>query len=287
MSRLPAVGGAAFQGRPGAFSEIAARVLAGADAPLVPCDTFAAAVAALDVGQVRLAVLPIVNVIAGGVAEALDLVVARDDLVVVGAVTVPVEMALLAPPGVPVEAIRRVHSHPVALAQCRRFFAAHPSMTPVPAFDTAGAVEAVVAEATGDEAALAGVHAAAIYGAAVLREGVQDHPANATRFLALARAATAPPEDADRCLVVATLPDAALGELLVALAREGWEASLVERRPEGSSLGRARVVVELARRGGGVPARGPWHAAMAAGVRPEVRGAYRAKPPVNAVETAA
>lgn len=250
----PSVGEAAYQGRPGAFSEVAARAFVGETAALVPCPTFGAVVDALDRGLARHAVLPVVNAIAGGVGEALDLVAARADLVVVGATTVPVAMALVAPPGVPFDAIRRVRSHPVALAQCRRFFEAHPALAPVVDVDTAGAVEAVVAEDRGDEAALASVRAAHLHGAAVLRRGVQDHPANATRFLCLVRADAADrlrfTQDLDTAplrLAVWTGPDAGLLHLLARCEADGWRLRHIERRPHPAGSGHGRFVLELAR----------------------------------------
>ncbi len=227
--------GVAYQGRPGAFGDGAARRVGGAGEETVPCATFEAVVEALVSGRVRRGVLPVVNVLAGGVGAALDLVAARGDVAVVGAVTVPVVLALIAPPGVGMEAVRRVRSHPVALAQCRGFFGAHPQIEAVADFDTAGAVEAVVAENRGVEAALAHIDAARVYGGCVLARAVQDHPANATRFLVLARTADAPPApDASTdtaAVAVWTGPDAGLGAVLTALAAAGWRLAHIERRP--------------------------------------------------------
>ena len=214
----------------------------------VPCATFEAVVEALVSGRVRRAVLPVVNVLAGGVGAALDLVATRADATVVGALTVPVALALIAPPGVAVEALRRVRSHPVALAQCRRFFAARPQIEAVADFDTAGAVEAVVAAARGDEAALAHTDAARVYGGCVLAEAVQDHPANATRFFVLARTADAPPVSpgATAAVAVWTGRDAGLGAVLTALAAAGWRLAHIERRPAPDLLPTAEAATGAA-----------------------------------------
>ncbi len=245
----------AYQGRPGAFGEAAARAVAGAVGALLPCPTFEAVVAALAAGKARRAVLPVVNTAVGGVGEALDLVAARTDTAVVGAVTVPVAMALVAPPGVAFGAIRRVRSHPVALAQCRAFFRAHPHIEPVIDFDTAGAVEAVVAAGQGDEAALGSVRAARVYGGCVLRERVQDHARNATRFLVLARAGEPSPEASEamrHAVAVWTGADAGLAEVLARLAAAGWRLAHIERRPADDGDGSTgRFVLDLAWTGGG------------------------------------
>lgn len=92
---------------------------------------------------------------------------------------------LIAPRGVALAEVRRVYSHPVALAQCTRFLAGHPEVEPVPVHDTAGAVRLIVEEGRGDAAAIASETAAEIYGAQVLERAIEDNAQNFTRFLLL------------------------------------------------------------------------------------------------------
>lgn len=100
-----------------------------------------------------------------------------------GEITLLIVQALVGPPGATLPGIRRVFSHPVALAQCRRFFRSHPEMTAVPAFDTAGAVAEIVLRGCEAHAAIASVGAARQWGAVVLQENIQDRPDDFTRFV--------------------------------------------------------------------------------------------------------
>jgi prephenate dehydratase len=177
-----AVGTAAYQGVPGAFSEEAARQLLGEDAELRPCATLTEVFAALEIGRVDAVVVPVENSLAGAVPGCADLI-ARHPVHIVAERLQPIAHALMAPPGVPLSAVRRVRSHPVALAQCAAFFREHPNLQPVAAFDTAGAVADLMSSGSRDEAAIASRRAAALYGAAVLAEDIQDRADNVTRFL--------------------------------------------------------------------------------------------------------
>src|SRR5207253_8203492 len=95
---------------------------------------------------------------------------------------------LIAPHGVALKDIRRVHSHPVALAQCEKFLRANQQIEVVPAYDTAGSVKMIVENDSRDEAAIAGATAAAVYGADIIVESIEDNVRNYTRFLLLTRA---------------------------------------------------------------------------------------------------
>ena len=91
------------------------------------------------------------------------------------------------------EGLRRVYSHPVALAQCGRFLRAHPHLEAVPLHDTAGAVRIVIERGSLEEAAIASDRAGRIYGAATLAAGIEDHARNFTRFVLAAPAHAALP----------------------------------------------------------------------------------------------
>ncbi len=179
---------AAYQGAPGAFSEEAARGAIGHDARLLPCATFDEVFDALEDGRVSRAVVPVENSLAGPVAPVVRLLAERE-VETVGEVTIRIAQTLIAPPGASFETIRRVRSHPVALKQCLGFFDRNPALTPVEDYDTAGAVEHVVASGSLEEAAIAAKRAAEVYGGVVLEEEIQDSPDNRTRFLVIVRRA--------------------------------------------------------------------------------------------------
>jgi len=132
------------------------------------------------------AVLPIENSLHGSVAEHYDLLlaqpvrIARESLL-------RVRHNLIARPGVRLEQIRRVISHPVALSQCRRWLAARPQFDVVNFYDTAGSVKHLMAEGLDDTAGIAPELAARQYGAEVLVAGIEDHAENFTRFHLLLR----------------------------------------------------------------------------------------------------
>lgn len=175
----------AFQGVPGAFSHEAAFALApGAEA--LPFRTFAEVFAALEAGEVDRAVTPTRNSIAGAVPEVATRL-ALPGFEVVAEAERPIEMALMAIPGVELSALRQVLSHPVALRQCRRSVAAL-GLEPVEAFDTAGAAEMVAAEGDPTRAALASRAAAGLHGLAVLEPNMEDEGHNRTHFVLLRRA---------------------------------------------------------------------------------------------------
>ena len=155
----------AYQGMPGAFSEDAAVALVGTRAPLRPCPTLADVFDALTAGRVGRAVVPIENTLAGRVPGCADLM-ARHGVRVVAERAHHITQALVAPAGVSLGELRRVLSHPVALAQCARFLHAHPVITAVPVFDTAGRGGRVIIRSGWlDAAAIASRRAASVYGA--------------------------------------------------------------------------------------------------------------------------
>ena len=132
-------------------------------------------------GSVAAAVIPIENSLAGTVAEHADLLVTRD-VFVQGEFLLRIVHNVIAAPGVKLNALRKVLSHPVALDQCRDFFRHHPRIEPVPFYDTAGSVKHVVAHRLSDAAGIAGRHAAREYSGRILQAGIEDDKRNFTRF---------------------------------------------------------------------------------------------------------
>ena len=133
----------AYQGERGAFSEVAARRLLGSDVTAVPCHSFETMFASVTTGDSHCCVAPIENSLAGSIHRNYDLLL-DSGLTIAGETNLRVVHNLIAPRGVELGDVRRVYSHPVALAQCTRFLAAHPEIEPVPVHDTAGAVRLVV-----------------------------------------------------------------------------------------------------------------------------------------------
>jgi prephenate dehydratase len=226
----------AFQGERGAFSEEAARRLLGPEIETVGHRSFEEMFEAVASGAAEGALAPIENTLAGSVIRNYDLLL-DFDLTIVGEVVLRVVHNLIAPRGVTIDEIKRVHSHPVALAQCGRFFAAHPRFEVVPAYDTAGSVKMIVAGGRRDEAAIAARAAAEVYQAEILIAGIESNAQNFTRFFLLAR-----PDRADRSwpggaarktsivFRIGHRPGA-LFRSLAAFAEEGIDLTKIESRP--------------------------------------------------------
>jgi prephenate dehydratase len=174
----------AFQGEPGAFSEEAAVRLLGEDVVTVPRPTFDATFRAIPDGAADALLLPIENSLAGSVLRVYDLLL-ESGLSIVAETILPIEHHLIGCPGSSLDAIRSVASHPMALAQCERLFAAHPQWKRVPAEDTAGSVREILERGDARCAAIAGSRAAQRYGGAILASRIQDSEGNFTRFVLL------------------------------------------------------------------------------------------------------
>ena len=221
----------AFQGERGAFSEEAAVKLLGEHVTLVPRPTFESLFAATEEGAADLALAPVENTLAGSVHRVYDLLLASP-LHITAEVVIPIRHFLIGLPGSKAEEVKTVESHPVALAQCERFFASRPDIRRVAADDTAGSVAAVLRRGDSTCAAVAGRRAAEIYGGQILREGLEDHRENYTRFVLLS------PEpsdgrDADKLSLVLKLAHSpgALHHALEPFARRRIDLLKIESRP--------------------------------------------------------
>jgi prephenate dehydratase len=176
----------AIQGERGAFSEAAARKVAGEAIEILPRRAFEDVFEAVVSGTADAGVVPVENSLAGSVHRTFDLL-GRAHLEIAAEVLVRIRHHLIARPGTRREEIRRVFSHPVALAQCREFFASAPELEAVEAHDTAGSVRMILERNREGEAAIASREAAEIWGGEIVAEGIEDHEENWTRFLLLAR----------------------------------------------------------------------------------------------------
>jgi len=177
----------AYQGERGAFSEAAARRLLGVDIAPQPCVSFEEMFAAVGTDGADCCIAPIENSLAGSIHRNYDLLL-ESGLTIAGETHLRIVHNLIAPPDVELAHIRRVYSHPVALAQCTRFLRANPHLEAVPVHDTAGGVREVMERGRDDEAGIASAGAAEIYGGRIVADRIEDHAQNYTRFLLLTRA---------------------------------------------------------------------------------------------------
>jgi len=174
----------AFQGAPGAYSDLACRTAYPGMASLA-CATFEEAFGAVREGRAELAMIPIDNSVAGRVADIHHLL-PDSGLHIISEHFQPVVHHLLAPKGATLEGLRSVHSHIHALPQCRRIIA-ELGLKAVVHADTAGAAADVAARRDPTEAAIASELAGQIYGLVSLRADVADRANNTTRFVVMRR----------------------------------------------------------------------------------------------------
>jgi prephenate dehydratase len=222
----------AIQGEPGSFSHEAAMKLV-PDGEIVPCSLSADVFAALESAEADAAVIPIENSLAGSVLEHFDLLLTHE-VRVVRETLVRIRHNLIALPGVKIEEIEGVSSHPVALAQCRKFLAAHPMMTALAAYDTAGSVKQLVEMHERRAAAIASEAAAKYYGAQILEAGIEDNPENFTRFFLVRRVAEAVTDPQANKISLAFSLEHRPGSLvsaLSAMAFMGINLTKIESRP--------------------------------------------------------
>jgi prephenate dehydratase len=229
----------AIQGELGSNSHMATVAMLGNEVTnlsIVPCNVSAEVMARVVDGSVDAAVLPIENSLHGSVAEHYDLLfeldvrIERESLL-------RIRHNLIAAPGVSLGEVRRVISHPVALSQCRRFFASHPEFEVMPFYDTAGAVKHVMAQGLRDVAGIAPELAAAQYGAEVLVAGIEDNEQNFTRFHLIRRVvdppliASAEPENKMSLAFAIEHRPGTLVDALQRLAWAGVNLTKIESRP--------------------------------------------------------
>jgi len=235
----------AIQGELGSFSHQAARTLA-PDAEVVACRVSAEVFAQLTNGAVGAIVIPIENSLAGAVVEHYDLL--RQHPVTITAESwLRIRHNLIAAPEVSFAAVRHAYSHPVALAQCKQFFAEHPQIAPEAFYDTAGAVKHVIKTASKDAAGIASELAAEIYGGNILRRGIEDSEENFTRFLHVRRGEPSiEAGSANKMSLSFEVKDhaGALAKVLSAFAAEGTNLTALQTRPVAGKPGHYTFFVD-------------------------------------------
>lgn len=222
----------AIQGEPGAFSHEAALQF-NAESLVVPFPLSADVFAALCNGEVDAAAIPIENSLAGSVLEHFDLLL-QHDVRVEQETLLRIRHNLIALPGTEIPEVDRVFSHPVALAQCRQYLAAHPRMEAFAFYDTAGSVKQLVELRDRHAAAIASASAAAYYGANILEANIEDNKENFTRFFLVRRTEEVRPRPDSNKISLAFSVENRPGSLVAALAdlsAQGVNLTKIESRP--------------------------------------------------------
>jgi prephenate dehydratase len=221
----------AFLGERGTFSEEAAKELLGENCKSVPRPTFDELFTAIDEGAADYILAPLENSLVGSVHRCYDLLL-ESSLGIAAEIILPISHFLIGCPGAYIGSIEIVESHPVALAQCERFFTTHPHIKRLAADDTAGSVRRLIESGDLSKAAIAGKRAANIYGGTILQEHLEDHSENYTRFALLASNSDLPNVGNKISLVVrlAHRPGA-LHDALRPFVRRGIDLLKIESRP--------------------------------------------------------
>jgi prephenate dehydratase len=221
----------AFQGEPGAYSEIAALRYFGKKITAGSYGTFRKILDATSRGEADRAILPVENSVEGTVGESYDLLLSTD-LHAVGEVYLRVRHCLLG--FGKIERVKTVYSHPQALGQCRRFLERR-GLEAIPTYDTAGSAKKILENKKNPLACIASKRVSELYGVPVLLEGIEDHDGNATRFLILAKEEK-PPTGRDKTSIIFSTEDkpGALYSILGIFNRYSVNLTKIESHPTRS-----------------------------------------------------
>jgi prephenate dehydratase/chorismate mutase/prephenate dehydratase len=233
---------AAFQGELGAWGDLASRSL-GTEVVPVPCPTFVDVFEEVEKKECDIGVVPIENSLEGAVTEVNDLLIDRR-LHITAEVIVPIHHALMVVPGTDYRDIRTVYSHPQALGQCRGFLQRN-KLEPRPYYDTAGAARWLTSERPTASAVLASPLAADLYGLEIIKESVEDHASNRTRFVIVSRTPGTSPGRKGTMVFSAPHRTGALHEVLQVFAEHGVNLSRIESRPDRSNPGAYSFLVDV------------------------------------------
>ncbi|MCP4328672.1 MAG: prephenate dehydratase [Alphaproteobacteria bacterium] len=236
----------AFQGAPGAYSDVACRHLY-PEMSTLACASFEDVFAAVVEGQAALAMIPIENSVAGRVADIHHLM-PTSDLHIIGEHFQPINHRLLAIRGAMIDGLRTVHSHVHALAQCRDLIR-RLGVTPMVHTDTAAAAQEIAEREDPSMAAIGSSLAAEIYDLATLESDIEDAEHNTTRFLIMARSAITPPAAGPPAVTsfifeVRSVP-AALYKALGGFATNGVNMTKLESYMVGGNFAQAAFYADI------------------------------------------
>ena len=220
----------AFQGQDGAYSQEAALNFFGNSALTRPCETLDEVFKLVQEGGLPYGIVPVENSQEGSISRSYDLLLDAD-VMVCGETQIRVSHCLIANPGASAASIKRIYSHPQALAQCQTYLRRLGCET-IPTYDTAGSVKMIKEKKIIDGAAIASARAAQIYGMKIIAREIEDNPRNTTRFFVLSRE-DAPPSGDDKTSIVLLLKHkpGTLHQALGAFASRKINLTKIESRP--------------------------------------------------------
>ena len=184
----------ALQGEIGSFSEMAALQYFGSDIDILACNSFEQVTEMIRKEKADYAILPIENSNTGGINMVHDLLL-KENMFAIGEVVLRIEHCLIAHQNAKIEDIKRIFSHPQALAQCEKYLSRNfPHCQIIPIYDTAGSVKRIKELQNFEAAGIASSRAANCYQMQILDKGIEDNPSNYTRFLIFSVQYTAKPD---------------------------------------------------------------------------------------------
>lgn len=220
----------AFQGEVGAYSEEAALQFFGPSIITKPYETLDDVFKVVEQDEVQFGIVPVENSLEGSISRVYDLLL-DSSLKVCGETELRVSHCLIASPEARLDLIKRVYSHPQALAQCKTFLK-HLGCELIPTYDTAGSVKMIKEKAITDGGAIASARAAEIYGMKIIASEIEDTPNNFTRFFILSKE-DSPPSGNDKTSIVFSVKHRprALYEFLKEFATRNINLTKIESRP--------------------------------------------------------
>lgn len=230
-----------FQGEHGAYSEVAVLNYDRGLIP-IPCREFKEVFEEVEAGTLDIGIVPVENSLEGQIAEVNDLLI-ETSLRIVGEITIPIHHCLLTLPETNYRELKVVYSHPQALAQCRSFIRRH-RLEPRPFYDTAGAAKMLSEERPEASAVIASRLCAELYRLEIIKENIEDHPNNVTRFVALSKQEK---EEGDKCSIIFSVPHrpGALFDVLKVFSERDLNLTRIESRPERGNPGRYVFYVDF------------------------------------------
>jgi prephenate dehydratase len=223
----------AIQGTRGSFHEMAALKFFEDTIECVPCETFKDLFDVLKRKESDYGVMAIENTVAGTILPNYAML-RSSDMQVIGEIYLPIQQNLLALPGQKIEDIKEVYSHPMAILQCHTFFEKYPDVKLIEFWDTADSARLIAEKGTKGLGAIAGTHAASVYGLEVLVPGIETNKKNFTRFLVIKDKnlvyPAANPDKASVCFNVAHTKGS-LAKILTVLADYGLNLTKIQSLP--------------------------------------------------------
>ena len=220
----------AFQGEIGAYSEEATFQFFGSSIITKPYESLDDVFKVVEQDEVQFGIVPVENSLEGSISRSYDLLL-DSSLKVRGEIELRVSHCLIANPGARLDLIKRVYSHPQALAQCKTFLK-HLGCELIPTYDTAGSVKMIKEKGITDGGAIASARAAEIYGMKIIASEIEDTPNNFTRFFILSKE-DSPPSGNDKTSIVFSVKHkpGALYESLKGFAVRNINLTKLESRP--------------------------------------------------------